>query len=148
MIVTLKFSSIPESNNWFRGGITSGADPAGSFALVGKTITFSAPAGSCTFTQPANTPQGLLNFSDVKTQLEAAIAGLKVDCGAKKLFFYQSSGTAVVALAAVNETGRVPLGLPNNEAMTGTLAAAPGGAAPALVSVTPAEGAIYVTYNK
>lgn len=148
MIVTLKFSSILESNNWFRGGIAGGADPAGTFHLVGQTVTFSAPAGSCTFTQPTSTVQGLLSFTDVKSQLEAAIAGLKVDCAGRKLFFYQSSGAAAVALAAVNEGGRVPLGLPNNEAVIGTLAAAPGGSAPALVSVTPAEGAIYVTYNK
>jgi len=148
MIVTLKFNTIVEANNWCRGGISTGANPAGTFALVGKTVTFSAPAGSCTFTQPANTTQGLLSFSDVKTQLEAAIAGLKVECSKSGLMFYQSSGSAAVALAAVNEAGRVPLGLPNNETMSGTLVAAPGGTAPALVSVLPSEGAVYITYNK
>jgi len=149
MIVTQKFGTVLEANNWCRGGIDGGIDPTSDFyGLVGKTITFSAPAGSCTFTQPATTTAGLMRFADVKAQLEAAIAGLKVDCAGKKLFFYQSSGAAACAMAAVNEGGRVPLGLPNNVAVSGVLLNPPGGSAPALVSVIPENGAIYITYNK
>lgn len=149
MIVTIKFGTINEANNWCRGGIDGGVDPTVNIAgLVGKTITFSAPAGSCTFTQPATTDSGFMRFADVKAQLETAISGLKVDCAGKKIFFYQSSGAAACALAAVNEGGRVPLGLPNNEAVSGVFLNPPGGSVPALVSVIPEHGAIYITYNK
>ncbi len=149
MIVILKFSTITEANNWMKGAINGGAPPSGDFAgLVGKTITFTSPAGSCTFTQPATTPTGLMKFADVKTQLEAAIAGLKVDCEGSKLVFYLSSGAAACALGAVNEGGRVPLGLPNNVALSGVLLDVPGGTAPALVSIVPEAGSIHVIYDK
>lgn len=149
MIVIQKFATMVEANYWMKGSIDGGAHPTGTFTgLVGKTVTFSAPAGSCTFTQPTNTTDGFMRFADVKSQLEAAIAGLKVDCVDKKIIFYQSSGTAACAMAAVNEGGRVPLGLPNNEAVVGTFLNPPGGTAPALVSAIPENGAMYITYNK
>lgn len=149
MIVTVKFNTLVEANYWCRGGVFSGFN-AKTLAkgLVGQTITFSAPAGTCTFTQPANTPTGLMDFASIKTQLETAIAGLKVDTLGDKIVFYQSSGTAAVALAAVNEGGRVPLGLANNEAVSGTFLAAPGAAAPSFIGFVTDSQAAYVTYLK
>lgn len=149
MIVIKSFSSIVEANYWMKGAIDGGANPAGDFVgLVGQTITFTAPAGSCTFTQPTTTSSGMMKFIDVKTQLEAAIAGLKVDCVGSKLMFYQTLGTTACAIGAVSEGGRVPLGLPKNVAVTGEVLTAPGGTKPALVSIVPANGTIYITYDK
>jgi hypothetical protein len=149
MIFTQKFNTILEANYWCKGAISGGAHPAGNFVgLVGTTVTFATPAGSCTFTQPAGTTAGFMRFADVKAQLETAITNLKVECADRKIFFYHSNGTTPCALAAINETGRVPLGLPNNEAISGTILNAPGGAVPALVSVIPENGAIYITQTK
>jgi hypothetical protein len=149
MIVIKKFSTIDEANSWMKGSINGGAPPSGNFVgLVGQTVTFTSPAGSCTFTQPTTTPTGMMKFADVKLQLETAISGLKVDCEGSKLTFYLSSGSAACSMGAVAEGGRAPLGLPNNQAVAGVLMGVPGGAAPALVSIVPEAGAVHVIYNK
>lgn len=126
----LKFRNIEEANHMLGGGIMGGELPAAGVPnLVGTTITFSAPAGTKTFTQPSGNYQGLMLFKDIKTQLEAAIANLQVRLINGKICFRHASGT-VVTMAAVNETGRAPLGLPNNEAVAGVVYAGPGGSSP------------------
>ena len=127
----LKFRNIEEANHVLGGGLMGGECPAGGIAeLVGKTITFTAPAGNKTFTQPSGNYQGLLLFKDIKTQLEAAVAGLKVFLINGKLAFRNGTGGTAVTLGAVNETGRTPLGLPNNEAVAGVAYAGPAGSSP------------------
>lgn len=147
MLFTEKFRSTAELNYFFKGGLTVGLNPKSPpQGLVGKTITFSAPAASCTFTQPAASPDGQLTWQDIKSQLETQVAGLKVDALDEKSVFYQSSGSAV-ALAAVNEPARTLLGFATNKAMAGKVLNAPGGSAPALASIDPDGGSIYVTYT-
>ncbi len=126
----LKFRNIEEANHVLSGGVMGGEIAAAGVAdLVGKTITFTAPAGTKTFTQPAGNYQGLLLFKDIKSQLEGAVANLVVVLINGKIGFRHASGTAVT-MAAVTETGRAPLGLPNNKAVTGVVYAGPGGAPP------------------
>lgn len=120
MIIFEKYRGIYEANFRVKGGIVTGAPTSSPFeGLVGKVITFSAPAGTCTFTQPVGGPLGQLTFAEVKAQLEAAIAGLIVETVNGHLGFRHA--TAAVALAAVDETGRAPLGFENNAAVSGVL---------------------------
>jgi len=127
----LKFRNIEEANHVLGGGIMGGECPAsGITELVGKTITFATPAGSKTFTQPTGTYQGLLTFKDIKTQLEAAVTNLKVFMINGKLAFKHATAGTAVTLSAVNESGRAPLGIPNNEAVSGVAYAGPSGASP------------------
>ncbi len=149
MIVTVKFNTLVEANYWCRGGIFIGCNAKQLVkGLVGQTITFTAPSGSCTFTQPTNTPTGLMDFISIKTQLEAAVTGLKLDTLGDKSVLYQGAGTAAVTLAAVNEGGRVPLGLANNQAEAGVFLSAPGGTVPSLVGFVTDSQAAYITYVK
>lgn len=127
----LKFRNIEEANAVLNGAVMGGECPAAGIPeLVGKIITFSAPAGTKTFTQPSGNYQGLLTFKDIKTQLEGAITNLQVRLINGKLVFKHATAGTAVTLAAVNETGRAPLGLPNNEAVNGQVFAGPGGASP------------------
>jgi len=109
---------------------------------------FTSPVGSCTFTQPAGTPSGLMRIADVKAQLEAAIPAIKMDIVGAKLAFYKADGTAACSLGAVNEGGRTPLGLANNEAFAGVLLNPPGGSKPTFVGFVTESQAAYITYDK
>lgn len=155
MITTVKFGTYVEANYWCKGAVfggintSQGAAIVGQIAgLVGQTITFTSPVGSCTFTQPTGTPSGLMQISDVKAQLEAAIPAIKMDIIGAKLAFYKADGSAACSLGAVNEGGRVPLGLANNEAFAGVLLNPPGGAKPTMVGFVTESQAAYITYDK
>jgi hypothetical protein len=149
MIITVKFNTLIEANYWCRGGIFAGFD-AKKMAknLVGQTITFASPSGSCTFTQPTTTVTGLIDFVNIKSQLETAISGLKVDSLGDKIVFYPATGSTPVSLAAVSEGGRIPLGFANDEAISGVFLNAPAGSAPAFVGLVTEVQAVYITYEK
>jgi hypothetical protein len=141
----IKFRDIEEANHVLAGGILGGECPAAGIPeLVGKTITFSAPAGTKTFTQPSDSYQGMLRFKDIKAQLEAAITNLQVRLIKGRLAFRHATPATAVALTAVNETGRAPLGLPNNEAVSGTAYAGPGGSSPKVDQFYVQNDTVYV----
>lgn len=133
-----KFRNIEEANLVLNGAVYGGRVDSGVDQLVGKTITFTAPAGTKTFTQGGQYA-GRLSFAEIKSQLEGAIANLRVHNIGGFIVFAHTSGTAV-SLGAVNETGRAPLGLPNNKAVSGTVYAGPAGAAPKVSQVVPSTG--------
>lgn len=153
MIVTKQFATLSDANLWCTGALFGGADLSQPInGLVGQTLTLSAPAGSVTFTAVAadpTLPYGQLRFADIKLQIETAIATVKVFMNAKKCLVLQLAAlTGPVALAAVSEGGRIPLGLPNNEAASGVFLTAPGGTAPAFVGLVNNGDSILITYNK
>lgn len=148
MLVTQKFNSLQEANDWCVGAIVGAVRPHGNFQnLVGKTITFTSPAGSCTFTQPTADPSGMMDFAAVQSQLQTAIPNLKVQTAGENIVFKNSTGAAVT-LASANEPARSALGLANNAAISGVVLNAPGGSVPAFVGLVPETNAIYITYNK
>lgn len=148
MLVTVKFNSLAEANYWCAGAVVGAVRPHGNFQnLVGKTITFTAPAGSCTFTQPTADAAGLMDFAAVQSQIQTAIANLKVLANGENIVFLNSSGAAVT-LASANEPARAALGLPNNAAIAGIVLNPPGGGVPTFVGLVPETNAIYITYNK
>ena len=151
MLITKKFEKLDEANHWCAGGIVGGADATHEIAgLVGTTVTFTSPSGSCTFTEAAsgNASPGKLRYADIKLQMETAMANLRVVTLGKKIAFKHATPGTVVSLAAVNEAGRVPLGLPNNEAITGIVIAKFGGTDPSFQSLVTELGAVYITYNQ
>ena len=78
-----KFTTIDELQYFLAGGIfgsSAGVQPRpgggpGIPNIVGKTLTFLAPAGTVTFVAGAN-PNGFLTLKEIKAQLEAAIPTL------------------------------------------------------------------------
>lgn len=138
-----KFRNIDEANHLLNGGII-GADlkTGGIDELVGKLITFTSPAGSKTFTQGTKYP-GRLTFDEIKAQLEAAIANLRVVMIDRKIAFRHASGTAVTMAAAAGDTARPLLGFPLT-AVTGVTYAGPGGANPKVSLMQPAGDTVFV----
>jgi hypothetical protein len=115
-----KYGTLEEANLKMQGGLTGGVRTSEPFAgLVGNTVTFATPAGSCTFTQPAGQPMGLMHYVDVKSQLEAAISNLLVNSTDNKLCFEHKTDGQAVSLAALDEPARAKLGLGNGEAIAG-----------------------------
>lgn len=145
MMIIQRFGTYTAANHSMRGGIVGGAATNSPFEdLVGKTITFTAPVGSKTFTQPAGTNRGQLRFADVKTQLEGAIADLEVVTIDNKIGFRRKTAGQVVSLGAVSEAARPILGLPDNEAVTGRFLNGPGGAAPKFIEHVTENGAVSI----
>lgn len=138
----IKFRNYIEANHVMRGGIVGGpVSVTGIAGLVGATLTFTNPSGNKMFTQPAGSPSGVITFKDIKSQLEAAVANLKVELIADCIAFRHASGTAVT-LGSANEPARTKLGMPNNTAINGKVYNPPGGAAPACSISTPVKGAV------
>jgi hypothetical protein len=93
-----KFMSI-DTFEWFlRGGIIGGLlrmnseSAPGLFGLVGETATFTLPSASVTFVAGAD-PSGYLTFAEIKTQIEAAVAGIIVSLNNGRLHIIESTPT-------------------------------------------------------
>lgn len=139
-----KFRNLDEANHLLNGGIIGGELKNGGVDdLVGKAITFTSPAGTKTFTSSTTQYTGRLSFADIKTQLEAAIANLRVVMIDRRIAFRHASGTAVT-LGAVNEGARALLGLPNNVAISGTTYNGPGGTNPKVSLMQPQGDTVFV----
>lgn len=143
----LKFDSIDEANLVLNGGIVGGPvlkNTTVIAGLVGLTITFSSPVGSCTFTQPTSQPGGLMSFLDVKTQLETAISGLKIVLLNNNSIGFRSgtAGTAVT-MGSSSEPAKAILGFKDATSIAGTAYAKSGGTPPAVDHFTVEGGKLY-----
>jgi hypothetical protein len=132
-----KFRDIVEMQHFLNGGIIGGADltkaltgAEGVFELVGTTLTFTAPAHAVTFVAGAG-GNGFLTLLEIKTQIEAAVTGIKVLFFGGRIAFINSSLAAAVAIGSSNEP--IPkrvFGFPNSVAISGKLYGVATGAAP------------------
>jgi hypothetical protein len=109
MIKYYKVRDIAEAQNFLNGALLSGKRADAGLPLVGKTMTFTAPAAAtCTFTAAGVTDREptLLLLKDIKAQLEAQVAGLKV---------YEKDGILILIettpSAGINLTGGTALPL-------------------------------------
>jgi hypothetical protein len=132
-LLVRKVAELADVNTLLRGGVIAGNDlRAGAYGLDGKTLITSSPAAMVTFDTNPEGAQQPLTLKAIIDQINA-VAGLvgyaKAYEGRLKL--EHPSGTTKVTLG--NGTANVLLGFKNGE--TGTIYAAPGGSAPALVSV-------------
>lgn len=113
-----KFRDIVEMELFLRGGLLGGDVSRGVVGLVGKTLTFTAPAGNVTFVTE-NRENDMLLLADIKAQTEAAIANLTVLSVGGHIAFVHSSTAAGVALSATDSEAKSLLGFRRVGATTG-----------------------------
>lgn len=108
-----KFSDIVLMQAFLNGtliGSQVSGIPQGWPGLVGTTLTFVSPgpAGSVTFvasTNPNNVDPYMLQFRDIKAQVEAAVAGILVFSIAGRIAFSEATPTNGVSLAGGSTGG-------------------------------------------
>lgn len=117
-----QFDGLPEVQHFLNGGITGKKFPSeGIRGLVGKSITFTNPSDTCTFTQGINGPDpDTLVWKDIKDQLETQVSGLKAVLLTDRVMgFILSTPTTAVALGATAQDARAVLGLARSGAIAG-----------------------------
>ncbi len=123
---TRKFSSMLHMDTFLNGGIICGNNKAvqGIEGLVGKTLTFTAPAGAVTFAAVPgrNNPNKLL-VEDIHAQIAAvpALGDVVVFAVDGCVAFGRSTPGQVVALSAGPEDSRPLLGLSRSGAVSGVV---------------------------
>lgn len=133
---TYKFKDIFELELHLNGGLMGCNIQNGIRDLQGKTVIFTAPAGAtCTFGAPSNGAYHTLQ--EIKTALEAAIAGLAVAQKDGKLTLKGSTGVTITG-----GTANKLLGF--GAAASAKVYNAPGGAAPVFVSSFADPGSLYL----
>lgn len=137
MLKVQKLSDLQIVNMTLQGGLLSGKDiGAGSvYGLDGKTLVFTSPVGTVTFATPNGSEQEPLTLKEIVAQINAvpALAGYAHIYKGKLML----KGAAKVTMSNTS-TAAADLGF-DSGGSTGTLYAAPGGSAPALVSIQEAE---------
>jgi hypothetical protein len=147
-LITRKFQSRVELDFFLTGGIIGGTKMPGRriYGLDGRTLIFTAPAATVTFASvPVGTQMWLL-FPDIKAQIEAAAATLRVTLvdGRIAINLATLTGTPIEMSAA--GTANTIFGFSNSVATAGTFYAPPAGMAPALVSFSPDwDGYVVIT---
>lgn len=145
MMVIEKYPNYETANLAIQGGLCGGVRTDQPFVgLVGEIVTFATPAGACTFTQPTGRVVGQMHFVDVKAQLEAAVANLRVFSIDNKLAFKHKTPGSAVTLAALSEPARRVLGLDDNTAIAGRCLNGPSGAVPKFNSFVTENLFVYV----
>ena len=142
----IKCSNIDELQAVLRGSLKTRQIDAGLYGLVGKTLVFTVPAAAtCTFVAGSHDEQhnGYLTVAEIISQLTTAITGLKV--GTKDRALVLSSATGVTITGG---TARDLFGLNANGTSQVAPYAAPGGAAPAMVTAYFAEGSHVLIVNE
>ena len=117
-----KFRDITEVQNYLNGGLLGTDISKGVTGLVGTTLTFTSPAGAVTFVEGANSGHTLL-FLDIKTQLETAIAAIRVyQIGGQIAFLHSASPvTLPVVLAAGVSPAKYLLGFDDTASTAGRI---------------------------
>lgn len=109
-----RFKDLNEAMLFLNGAVIGKAIPLnGIQGLVGRKIKFTLPAAvEHTFVTGGGTDPYTLSLDDIKTQLEAAVAGLKVRTFEGKLVLQESTPSGgVVIIAATSAEARALLGL-------------------------------------
>lgn len=105
---TYKFRDLAEMEYFLNGGILSGKNPAAGYSgIVGKTLVFSQPsATTVTFTTTnSQVDPSALTFAEVRTQIQAALAAVKVKQKDGKLLLIEASpsnGVTVTSAGTAN----------------------------------------------
>lgn len=125
---TYKFRDINELELHLNGAIFGGPLAAGINGLEGKTLIFTRPSvGTCTFVAPSNGASHTL--ADIKSELEAAIAGLQVSAKDGKLVLQQATPVAGEGVEITGGTARTSLGWGGAATLRGRVYSCPDGAA-------------------
>jgi hypothetical protein len=139
-----KFPSIDELNA-FMSGILSGGSALndkgrlqGGLFLHGKTLIFSAPVATVTFTATPAGTQVPITVADVLAQIAAGAAGVTAGLTSTGRLTLKLTAGGTITLAG-NGTANAELGF-GNVAASGIPLTAPGGATPTFVAID-SEGA-------
>lgn len=145
MIKVQKFANIQELQLFLNGGLLGGNIGLGIVGLVGKTMTFSAPAGTVTFVT-ASRYNDALTLVDIKTQIEAAlnVANIKVISIYGRIGLVHPTAASAIVLDGTDQPAKALLGFNANDPSTGKLYGVAIGTPPALVSITPTIDNSYI----
>jgi hypothetical protein len=123
-----KFSDINEMQLFLNGALIGGPIPNGMGALVGLTLTFTAPAFALTFAPSDATDRdpNLLLFSDLKAQIEAENDAVLVTQWNGRIVFIEKTPSSGMAFGTEDEPAKTLLGFDKNRAMVGRLFHPPG----------------------
>lgn len=117
-----KFRDTVEMELFLRGGIIGGlvVPSRGIVGLVGKTLTFTGPAGAVNFVTASREDDALL-FKDIKAQVEAALnaANIRVVSVGGKVAFVHPTAASAIALSGNNEEAKALLGFGLDLAVSG-----------------------------
>lgn len=134
------FRTLQELDAFANGGIQGGPGRE-KFDLDGKTLTFSTPADSVTFSGNS------LSIKEVNAQLQAAVPGLKAIVLCDYLWIVEITPTNGVAIASAvapgTEDARSILGFSKTAAYTGIVLDDPAGTAPKRVRWGKAPGGMW-----
>lgn len=96
---TYKFADILKLQQFLNGGLHTGSDPRKGFdGIVGKTLVFTQPAAATVTFAAGSAKYNFLTFSEVKSQVEAAVAGIEVLQDGAELVFIETSPTNGVSI--------------------------------------------------
>jgi len=149
-----KLQSLNHTMIFLNGGIIGGpVGNTGISGLVGKKLKFTLPAAAeHTFVAGAGVSGDpyTLTLKEIKTQLEAAIAGLQVSAFEGKIVFQQATPTTgVVIIAATSADARAALGLDSNATITAKVytPAQVTAVAPCWVAIQADDNSIHTVYT-
>lgn len=133
-LLARKVGELAELNTLLRGGVLGGIDlhRAGVYGLDSLTLIVTAPSATVTFDTDPEGAQQPLSLKQILTQINA-VGALTGYATAYEGRLRLEDPNGVVEVAVGNGTANTILGL--KDAQAGVVYAAPGGAAPALVSV-------------
>jgi len=99
---TYKFQELSKLSGKLNGELRLGHDPSRGYDhLIGKTLVFTLPAAA-TVTFTPGTNAYALTFTEFKTQVEAAVAGLKVYADGKETVLIETTPSLGVAITAAS----------------------------------------------
>jgi hypothetical protein len=110
------------------------------------TLTFSAPSGAVTFAAGTNGP--FLRFSDLKSQIEAALGADKIEVVSvnDKLGFIHPTGASAIKLASDDEVAKSILGFSQNKVVEGKVYGAVASSPPAIIEAYAANDGSHTVF--
>lgn len=114
-----KFNDIFEVETFLNGGLIGGDVKGGVTGLVGLQLTFANPAGTVTFTTGTGTDPYKLSFKDIKSQIEAQVATVKVTSFGGRIVFMEATPTSGVSFPATAQQSKALLGFDADTALGG-----------------------------
>ena len=122
MYKIFKFRDIAEVQNFLNGGLLGTDVSKGVAGLIGKTLSFTSPAAGVVTFVAGTAPDDKLMFADIKTQIEAVVAGVKVYQIGGQIAFVDAANpiAAPVSLAAGDDAKKL-FGFPTVGVVTGRI---------------------------
>jgi hypothetical protein len=142
-LIARKFADLDTINVFLRGGIIGGKDfrPTATtqnspvYGIAGKTLIFTTPSATVTFTTPGSAQQEGLDLKAILAQITAALGGNYIARAFQGRIAIIDKTAAVIVSLNSTGTANAMLGFDSSPATVGKIYAAPGNAAPALVSI-------------